>query len=398
MQRYILNIDWLTLYGSHSMALAKEAFLPEKLRQAAREERERRMHETAREDMQEECVEFLGCMQHYFGNIILDVQEYGTRQYNAMFHVYLGRELFGYLQAYPRVSTIEPDAFRLKIANYWLYQPDCWKQLAYVLGTLHLAPKAISRLDIAADFNTFEDDLHPLEFIRRFMAGEIKKKGRSEGQVYFEQSYSYSQKDARFKDTLCFNGLTIGKRTSDAHCYLYNKTKELKEQVKKPWIEECWSQAGLNCDDVWRLEVSLTSDALKLNDKETGETVHFGLANLTGQDTSMDMHRLYHIMVRSLFFFFYPTGQHNISREKMINLFGEEIDFSRSVLRGCNPSDRAERTLIKTLHVLRQRYRLVTVDEEHYARQMARKLAETMRLSEWYDEHKDYWRNEKLKV
>lgn len=398
MSKYILNVDWLAIYGSQSLRLAKNAFgvRPSDIRGHGWGMEVETLSE--RDRMMLEGIEFQGCRQHIFGNLILDVQEYGTRQYNVLFHVYYGRELFGYLQAYPRTSAVRPDSFILKVANRYLYRYDCWDKLQYVLSTLNLQAKSISRLDIAADFETFQDGTHPVDFIRMFMAGEIKHKGRAEGAVNFLQRYAYVQKDKRLEDYLKFNALTMGKHSSDAHCYLYNKSVELKEVMMKPYIQDAWKQAGFDVDNVWRLEVSLKSKALYFVDKNSGMEVQFNLCHLLHPTEDMNVAVLYFVMLKALFFFFRPTGQKNISREKMIQLFDDSTEIDRGIIRDKNTSNRSERILIKALHTLALRYRGVTNEERWQAIHMAEHLAQTMNLSEWVEEKKDQWRNTKLKA
>ena len=398
MNQYVLNIDWLTIFGSQALGIARDAFFPKPVDKFTEEFAKSGSKQSKRERMKIEGIKFAGSKQWIFGNLILDVQEYGTRQYNVMFHVYYGRELFGFLSAYPRVSTIRPDAFSLKVANMWLYQADFLHVLSYVCGTLHLAPTTISRLDVAADFNVFHDNLHPIEFIRQFMSGEIKHKGRSEGNVNFLQECATAAVGTICKDVLNFNALVLGKRKSDAHCYLYNKTVELQTQHMKPWIVECWQSAGLNVDDVWRLEVSMKSKALKFVDKSTGMLVSFGVNNILHPTEDMSVRKLYFSMLKSLFFFFRPSGQKNVSRERMLVLFDEEVSIERGYLRLSNPSDRGERILIKSLHTISRKYRGITPEEKVLSQALALHLTKSMKLESWYNDHVNSWNKTKMKA
>lgn len=395
---YILNVDWLSIRGSHNLDLAKQNFAGKEWRDMVAAWEKSCADKSAREVVRDKADMFTGVLQHTIGNCILDVQPYGTRQYLVLFHVYIGRELFGYLQVWPRTSVLHPQSFNLKVANMWLYQPDVWTQLAYVCGALKLAPSAISRLDLAADFNTFVNDLHPEHFIAMFVRGQIRHKGRSDGMVHFRPLSPAECKGADYRDRVKFNALTFGKHSSDAHCYLYNKTLELEEQTKKPWIEQCWSQAGLDPSDVWRLEFSLKSDALRFADRNTGDIVEFNLSNLTASEPAYSMRDLYFAMLHSLFFFYYPTGQKNVSREREIDLFGDEVTIDRAIFRESNPSTRAERIMLKNLFTIRKRYRNITCAEEFRARMLGQHLAHTMRLEDWYIEKQGYWAQEKLKV
>ena len=126
--------------------------------------------------------------------------------------------------------------------------------------------------------------------------------------------------------------------------------------------------------------------------------IDFTLDNLIHPVQYVNMHSLYMAMLHSLFFFYYPSGRRNVSREEEITLLDEQIAITRTALRDVNPSSRSERMLIKSLHTLGDKYRGITIDQKVEARDMAARLAHTMRLSPWYEEKKSYWENEKLKV
>ena len=110
------------------------------------------------------------------------------------------------------------------------------------------------------------------------------------------------------------------------------------------------------------------------------------------------MRDLYFAMLHSLFFFYYPTGQKNVSREREIDLFGDEIAIDRAIMRESNPSGRGARVLLKNLYCIRKHWRNLTLDEEHQAQEIGAHLARTMRLEDWYKEKQGFWQNEKLKV
>lgn len=172
----------------------------------------------------------------------------------------------------------------------------------------------------------------------------------------------------------------------------------MKEGQLKPWIVQAWTDAGLDLDEVWRLEISLTTKALRCLDKDTGDYVEFGVANLADPDSNFNTLKLFQIYLQSLFFFFKPSGQRNVSREKMLPLFGDPIPFTRVVLRDCNPSDRAERVLVKKLHTMVDKYRGFSRDDQHEMRAFAKRLADSCGLGSWYSEKKTYWKDTKYKV
>lgn len=397
MSKYILNIDWLALYGTQSIPLDVMKFTP------------RDWHAPDESDQIMELAAAVGAneVDHYtaaenvkrfvLDKIELEVMPYGTRQFYSLYQVYYRKELFAQIQLFPKLPSMPKDCMIMKIANLWLYRANWLNTFDYVCTMLRLQPLKISRLDLAADFNTFENSLHPIEFIRQFMAGEIKHKGRGAGAVNFEQRYAYLRKEDRIVDVLAYNALTMGKKASDAHCYLYNKTLELQTAKCKPYIWECWQRAGFDCSDVWRLEVTMGAKALDFYDRNTGDRVKFGISDITKPSDDMNIAVLYFAMLRALFFFFVPTGQKNVSREKMIRLFGDSVEIDRAVIRSWQCSGRTEKVLIKQLYTLAQRYRGVTDLDQTYAAIAADHLVESCGLQDWLKRKKDDWKNIRLK-
>lgn len=395
---YILNIDWLSLYGYHALPLNEEHASKDAYRSPSADNpdpccsKDDRLTEV-------DATRATGAIKRkHIGALELEVKPYGTRQFSTLIDIYHDNELFAQLQVFPRTSVLPRNAFILKIANAWLYRANWPLRLDMTLRTLNLRPKSISRLDLAADFNVFADGTHPIDFIAQFMRGEIKHKGRGAGHVDFVQRYAYLQRSGKLIDTLNFNALTIGKKTSDAHFYLYNKSLELEQVKLKPYIVDCWDKAGFDIHSVWRLEVTMSSKALRFTDRVTGELVQFTLDNILHPTDRWNIATLYHVMLRSLFFFFRPTGQHNVSREKMLNLFGEEVAIERGVLHDTNPSTRTERILIKQLYTLAKRYKGVTMDDAFAAETTAIHLADSCRLLQWMDEKKSSWANTKFRT
>ena len=398
MQQYVLNIDWLAIYGYHAMPLDDAKAAPEVYRSQSETEPDRPAGKDDKIDTVQAALTMAALQKKHIGSITLELLQYGTRQFSMLANVYISREKIGVLQAYPRTSTLPRNAMIFKVENQWLYRPDWRAQIGLVFRTLHIVPKSISRIDLAADFNRFACGLHPIEFIRGFMTGEIKHKGRGAGHCDFVQRYAYLKGENRLVDTLHFNALTIGKKTSDAHCYLYNKTLELEQIKMKPWIVECWSQAGFNIDDVWRLEVTCQDKALKFKDKSSGALVELTFDDIAGENHDEVLATYYHMMIHSLFFFFYPTGQKNVSREQMIDLFGDRVPVDRGVVRMLNPSTRTERILIKQLYTMMHRYRGMDLNDGLQSQSLAYKLVDTMNLNGWMARKMDSWKSDKFKV
>ena len=83
---YILNVDWLTIRGTHNLDIAKRNFAGKEWRDMVDEWEKTRAEKSARDQMKDQAEMFTGVIQHTIGNCILDVQPYGTRQYLVLFH------------------------------------------------------------------------------------------------------------------------------------------------------------------------------------------------------------------------------------------------------------------------------------------------------------------------
>ena len=397
MTQYLLNIDWLAIYGLHALPLDNPFVDPWVYRSTdnTKEERVDEQHKRLNETDAKQAAS--ACRHTFSGGWKLEEQPFGTSQFACMFYVYLNDEHFAFLQVFPRTSTMPKNSFILKVVNKWLYTDKWLHYLVQLCDILRLRPVSISRIDICADFERFAYGAHPLEFIKDFMSGAIKHKGRGSGHVDFRQRYAPIQKGGATDDYLLFNALTIGKKTSDAHCYLYNKSLELQEVTLKPWIIECWQRAGFNVDNVWRLEVTCSSKALKCYDKATGEMVELTVQDIFSPSFPAKCRTFFHLLIRSLFFFFIPNGQKNVSRQRMLQLFSDSVTIDRHLPKNMNPSGRTEKILIRQLYTLTRRYRGLDNGDLFATRFAARKLADSMKLSDWMDERKDLWDNTKLK-
>lgn len=140
----------------------------------------------------------------------------------------------------------------IKIANPVLYTSDWHFILADILKTLDWTAKNITRVDIACDFNYFINGLHPETFIRKYMTktqDTYIRKGSNKWSAY-------GQKEVH-RNT--FDYIRWGSRQSGVAVYLYNKSKELRQQKYKPWIADLWKQHSLNVENTWRVEFSINS-------------------------------------------------------------------------------------------------------------------------------------------
>ena len=184
-----------------------------------------------------------------------DVQksEYSSRQFSVIYDVKRKGVKFCQVQAAPRSSILKKDALIIKFENSLLYTWDCFYQIDEFLEVQKIVFNNISRLDIAGDFQVFNNNLGVQSFIHKLITHKYLFNNKSECKLHFISDFENTYK-----------GLSIGSRTSNIYTVLYNKTQEMKDVKLKAHVLESWKKAEFDLsNDVWRLEFSLKSEAIK---------------------------------------------------------------------------------------------------------------------------------------
>lgn len=152
----------------------------------------------------------------------------------------------------------------IKMANPTLYCADWYFLLMDVLAVLEWHPHNLTRCDLAVDLNYFIGGLLPSTFIRKYIC-----KNNSSFIRHGSNKWAlYGRKEMR---ATVFDSIRWGSRSSGVSVYLYNKSKELREVKDKPWIRAAWKKAELSSTlDVWRVEISITSQGLGLKSLADG--------------------------------------------------------------------------------------------------------------------------------
>lgn len=195
------------------------------------------------------------------------VRAYGTPQYQEMFTLYAdGQELFEIRRnpySIKEQGGIFPrNACHIRLCNRTCYEIDPVNHLRAFLLTHDYTYKSISRIDIALDFNDFDNGMKPDNFIQKYMRGKIAKINQSNVSAHGTDEWSRR----------VFNSLKWGSPSSPVSTKLYNKTLELRQGEDKPYIRQAWETAGLNTSqDVWRVEFSLSAQMQTLKSLKSGE-------------------------------------------------------------------------------------------------------------------------------
>ena len=315
-------------------------------------------------------------------------EAFGTRCF-SMFHRVRtandegGWDEFAEVQSVPYSSILPPYAIIIRFVNRVLYAPNFWELVEEFTRLNQIEIRGISRIDICADFNQFAT-LDPKALIEGFAAKKYRHIGRGVGSLAFNHGVHHGDYGVNY------TGLTFGTHSSDAHCYLYNKSFELLTQGDKPWIRERWSRMGLDVREVWRLEVSIKSGGLKFKDKQTKEKVEV-VPEMVAREDALD--KIYHTFIRKLFSFVVNRpGIKNITREPRLVLFDERPAFDRGSISNLSPGDRASRILIKSLWQMSDVYRGAFIYKaQAESQQFATRIAAATGLYDWLEAKKDEW-------
>ena len=315
-------------------------------------------------------------------------ENFGTRCFSSFDRVRIanaegGWDEFAEVQSVPYSSILPPYAIIIRFVNRVLYMPDFWKVCSEFLSLNQIEVRGISRIDICADFNRFAT-IAPKDLIDKFAAKEYRHIGRGLGSLAFDHRVKNGEYGVNY------TGLTFGTHASDAHCYLYNKTFELDTQGDKPWIKERWHRVGLDIRNVWRLEVSIKSAALKFKDRSTKEVIEIS-SNMIESEDMLD--KIYHTFIKKLFSFVKNRpGITNITREPRIVLFEDRPAFDRGSISNLSSGNRMERIIIKSLWQLADRYRGAYIyGARETAQQFATKLADATGLYDWLCDKQNEW-------
>lgn len=214
------------------------------------------------------CLEIAPRTPQYFTDrgYEVRVRAYGTPQYAQMFTIYDGKFPMIEIRRNPyslrKQGGIFPDnACHIRLSNRACYLISPVRYLYNFMLAHGFRYQSISRIDIALDFNNFDDGTDPADFIGRYMRNEISK---------INQCNIHSHGSDHWNGRT-WNSLKWGAPTSAVSTKLYNKTLELKEGKDKFYIRDAWAEASLDITrDVWRIEFSINSQSQTLKDKQTG--------------------------------------------------------------------------------------------------------------------------------
>lgn len=166
----------------------------------------------------------------------------------------------------PKSNLIGRYCGLLEIANEWLYHGQSPNRIIqYMYDWRPFAIAGMSRVDLACDFEPTKNQRITIE---KLASADYYVSGKRSGSSFWSVVNSDLLADAYQGRKIC-HCQSWGHKTTQVKWKLYYKSKELLDALggkmfAKPYILDCWEQAGLDKRDVWRLEVSV-KDANQLN-------------------------------------------------------------------------------------------------------------------------------------
>lgn len=312
-------------------------------------------------------------------NYDVNVMPYSTRQFKVIEEVIKDKEVIATIQRVPVSSVIKENTGIVKFNNRILYQRNAIEYVKEFLRRFKIKVINISRIDICADFNSFQTYENPHDFITDFVSGSILKNGRCDFSLSGEHAYSN-----------VFNYFRVGKKTSDVVVYLYNKSKEMKDVKFKHYIHNKWVRNGLDVKkNVWRLEVSISGRGREFIEKDTGEIREITLDSIYSPEGVAE---LFHIFINHYFNFKQNDGTKNKSRMKDVQLFN--VNASRILttpLPKFKDTMKADKVLCKTLYQYEKARREVTPEEREASFKLLASLMNDPVLKEYVEKKSEFW-------
>lgn len=295
-------------------------------------------------------------------------RDFGTPQYSQMFTIYENARPFIEVRRQPYSLKKNGGIFNandchLRLSNRACYSPTAIEDLRRFLIAHDYNLQSLSRIDLAMDFNRFDNNEDPQHLINDYMCGKALKINQSRLSAHGVQWQEAGQDagvSAHGKDTFykrLWNSLKWGSPSSAITTKLYNKSLELQQAKDKFYIRDAWKAAGLTDTQempVWRCEISIAGVIKNYVKMTDGELVPIRLSDFDNPNKL-----LFHFHVFANRYFHFKKGvktrQGTIKRKDRcpdINLFryheGEEAFAPVKLTQATEPT-RTDTILIHRL-------------------------------------------------
>lgn len=297
----------------------------------------------------------------YFKNQRFELKETEIRTRNFMIvdEFFVDNRKTATIARKPSSTALDANLILIKFDNWLLYQKNLKEIIIEYLNILQLRPINITRFDIALDFQTFNNGLYPETLIKGFMNAKYLKIGKGKGSLHFNHNYNFTSEYIRF-----------GSNQSNICYYLYNKTKELNDVKKKPYIEDCWHENDFDMNkNTWRLEFSIKTGNVDIFNCETGEVEQIKdsetkILNLNLILNFDFIQSLFYVLIKK-YFTFYRNTVGKKSRMPVIDLFGKfKIDKNLQYVTKKIENGRSDKIFLNKINSLNDELRFIANDNE----------------------------------
>lgn len=293
------------------------------------------------------------------GEFELRATDIRTRNFLIIDEFFVDKRKTATIARKPSSSALDANIILIKFDNWLLYQKNLKEIIKQFLNILKLIPVNITRFDIALDFQRFNKNMLPGQLIKRFMSNKYLKIGKGKGSLHFNHNYHFISEYIRF-----------GSNQSNICYYLYNKTKELNDVKKKPYIEDCWKENNFNMKkDTWRLEFSIKTGNVDIFNTYTGEVDE--IKNRETKELNLDLilnfdffKSIFYALVKKYFTFYQNTGGKKC-RMPVIDLFGDfKVEKNMQYVTKKIENGRADKIFLNKINSLNDELRFIAKDAE----------------------------------
>lgn len=218
---------------------------------------------------------------NYFREQGIEVKEraYGTPVFNQFFEIRQNGIALYEIRRDPHSKKghggiMHPRLCQIRLNNRACYTDDPVNELRKFAIAYGYEYQGISRVDLALDFNLFDNGADPKKFILRYMRNEISKINQCNVSAHGKDNWTGRD----------FNSLKWGSEASLITTKLYNKSLEMKEQSEKPYIIRAWVDAGLDISKpIWRVEFSIKAESRHVVSTD-GELIEMNLSAIDNRE------------------------------------------------------------------------------------------------------------------
>lgn len=305
------------------------------------------------------------------------INPYGTRHFKELYEVLdEDGDKYAIIQRNPHSSVLSEDAAIVQLCNRELYRPHFASEFLVFLGSHKFKYKSISRLDVCFDSNHLLNKLRHSNLIKGLMTGLYLKNNQSKVKWSFDSVANVG------KPMEC-NSCSFGSKSSSVSTKMYNKSLEMREVKLKPYIVENWAYNGINVEqDVWRIEISIKSDASNTIRTDTGEIFRLSADSLAQQEM---VENIFFSYAKKYFAFKRNTGGKNKTRMPDLEIFPKNRTITLHPLRITNEKDstRSDRIFLKKLYSLMQEFERTDSTAWNALVEVTNVFIITRGLSEW---------------